>query len=87
MPMAPGADRMSSFGDFIVLARPYNLATSRIISHEVSDGIIAPGYAANALEVLMKKKGGKHCVVEVRFNSSFLSYLSFFAESFVQIDP
>jgi phosphoribosylaminoimidazolecarboxamide formyltransferase / IMP cyclohydrolase len=85
--MALGADRMSSFGDFIALSRPCDLATARIISREVSDGIIAPGYAPNALEVLMKKKGGKYCVLEVRFNTRCLSYLAFFPEPFAQIDP
>lgn len=61
-----GADRMSSFGDFIALSAPCDLATARIISREVSDGIIAPGYSPEALEVLKKKKAGKYCVLEVR---------------------
>lgn len=60
-----GADRMSSFGDFIALSAPCDLATARIISREVSDGIIAPGYSPEALEVLKKKKAGKYCVLEV----------------------
>lgn len=60
-----GADRMSSFGDFIALSAVCDLATARIISREVSDGIIAPGYAPEALDVLSKKKGGKYCVLEV----------------------
>ena len=63
----PGADRMSSFGDFIALSAPCDLATARIISREVSDGIIAPGYSSEALEVLSKKKGGKYCVLQVSF--------------------
>ncbi|KAF8993797.1 bifunctional purine biosynthesis protein ade10 [Cyathus striatus] len=62
---ARGADRMSSFGDFVALSAPCDLATARIISREVSDGIIAPGYSAEALEVLSKKKGGKYCVLEI----------------------
>lgn len=57
---------MSSFGDFVALSAPCDLATARIISREVSDGIIAPGYAPEALDVLSKKKGGKYCVLEVR---------------------
>ena len=61
-----GADRMSSFGDFIALSAPCDLATARIISREVSDGIIAPGYSPEAFEVLSKKKGGKYCVLQVR---------------------
>ena len=62
---ARGADRMSSFGDFIALSSPCDLATAKIISREVSDGIIAPGYDEDALEVLSKKKGGKYCVLQV----------------------
>lgn len=60
----PGADRMSSFGDFIALSTICDLATARIISREVSDGVIAPGYAPEALDVLAKKKAGKYCVLE-----------------------
>lgn len=56
---------MSSFGDFIALSEQCDLATARIISREVSDGIIAPGYAPEALDVLSKKKSGKYCVLEV----------------------
>jgi phosphoribosylaminoimidazolecarboxamide formyltransferase/IMP cyclohydrolase len=63
---ARGADRMSSFGDFIALSSPCDLATAKIISREVSDGIIAPRYDQDALEVLRKKKGGKYCVLQVR---------------------
>ncbi|KAI0731118.1 bifunctional purine biosynthesis protein ade10 [Earliella scabrosa] len=62
---ARGADRMSSFGDFIALSAPCDLATARIISREVSDGIIAPGYSPEAFEVLSKKKGGKYCVLQI----------------------
>jgi len=57
---------MSSFGDFVALSAPCDLATARIISREVSDGIIAPGCTPEALDVLSKKKGGKYCVLEVR---------------------
>ena len=63
---ARGADRMSSFGDFIALSSRCDLPTAKIISREVSDGIIAPGYDDDALEVLRKKKGGKYCVLQVR---------------------
>jgi AICAR transformylase/IMP cyclohydrolase PurH len=62
---ARGADRMSSFGDFVALSDPCDLATARIISREVSDGIIAPGYTPEALELLKKKKGGSYCVLEM----------------------
>jgi phosphoribosylaminoimidazolecarboxamide formyltransferase/IMP cyclohydrolase len=57
---------MSSFGDFIGLSAPCDLATAKIISREVSDGIIAPGYSTEALDVLSKKKGGKYCVLQVK---------------------
>ncbi|KAI3619676.1 bifunctional purine biosynthesis protein ade17 [Moniliophthora roreri] len=56
---------MSSFGDFIALSDPCDLATARIISREVSDGIIAPGYSPDAFDVLSKKKGGKYCVLQI----------------------
>lgn len=62
---ARGADRMSSFGDFIGLSDPCDVATARIISREVSDGIIAPGYTPEALEILKKKKNGGYCVLEI----------------------
>ena len=57
---------MSSYGDFIALSAPCDLATARIISREVSDGVIAPGYSPEALEILGKKKGGKYCVLQVQ---------------------
>ncbi|KAH9046574.1 AICARFT/IMPCHase bienzyme [Lactarius hengduanensis] len=53
---ARGADRMSSYGDFIALSAPCDLATARIISREVSDGVIAPGYSPEALEILAKRR-------------------------------
>ena len=62
---ARGADRMSSFGDVIALSDNVDLVTAKIISREVSDGIIAPGYEAEALEILSKKKGGKYLVLEI----------------------
>lgn len=62
---ARGADRMSSFGDFAALSDPCDYATARILSREVSDGIIAPGYTAEALELLKKKKGGSYCILQV----------------------
>lgn len=62
---ARGADRMSSFGDFIALSDICDLATAKIISREVSDGVIAPGYNSDALELLQKKKGGSYCVLQV----------------------
>lgn len=62
---ARGADRMSSFGDIIALSRACDEPTAKIISREVSDGIIAPGYTPEALELLSKKKGGKYLVLQM----------------------
>ncbi|KAJ0178903.1 hypothetical protein K1T71_005678 [Dendrolimus kikuchii] len=62
---ARGADRMSSFGDFVALSDTCDIITAKIISREVSDGIIAPGYTPEALEVLKKKKGGSYCVLQM----------------------
>ncbi|ANB15430.1 bifunctional phosphoribosylaminoimidazolecarboxamide formyltransferase/IMP cyclohydrolase ADE17 [Sugiyamaella lignohabitans] len=62
---ARGADRMSSFGDFIALSNKVDVPTAQIISKEVSDGVIAPGYEPAALEILKKKKGGKYCVLQI----------------------
>lgn len=62
---ARGADRMSSFGDFIALSNIVDLPTAQIISKEVSDGIIAPGFEPEALEILKKKKGGKYCILQI----------------------
>lgn len=62
---ARGADRMSSFGDWIALSDVCDLATAKLIQHEVSDGIIAPGYDADALEVLKSKKKGNYNVVAI----------------------
>ena len=62
---ARGADRMSSFGDWIALSDVCDLATAKLIQHEVSDGIIAPSYDANALEVLKSKKKGNYNIVAI----------------------
>ncbi|XP_049870106.1 bifunctional purine biosynthesis protein ATIC [Pectinophora gossypiella] len=62
---ARGADRMSSFGDFVALSDVCDEITAKIISREVSDGIIAPGYTPEALAVLKKKKGGNYCVLQM----------------------
>ncbi|KAL6255969.1 hypothetical protein P5V15_013206 [Pogonomyrmex californicus] len=62
---ARGADRMSSFGDFVALSDPCDTVTAKIISREVSDGIIAPGYSQEALEILKKKKSGGYCVLQI----------------------
>lgn len=62
---ARGADRMSSFGDWIALSNIVDIPTAKIISREVSDGIIAPGFEPEALEILKKKKGGKYCILQI----------------------
>ncbi|GME77333.1 unnamed protein product [Ambrosiozyma monospora] len=62
---ARGADRMSSFGDFIALSDIVDVATASIISKEVSDGVIAPGYEPEALALLKAKKKGKYCVLQI----------------------
>lgn len=62
---ARGADRMSSFGDFIALSNIVDLPTAQIISKEVSNGVIAPGYSPEALTILKKKKGGKYCILQI----------------------
>ncbi|KAM0667729.1 hypothetical protein ACQRIU_003594 [Beauveria bassiana] len=62
---ARGADRMSSFGDVIALSDIVDVPTASIISKEVSDGVIAPGYEDAALELLKKKKGGKYLVLQM----------------------
>lgn len=62
---ARGADRMSSFGDFISLSDVCDVATAKIVKREVSDGIIAPGYEPEALEILKAKKKGNYNVIQV----------------------
>ena len=62
---ARGADRMSSFGDFIALSDICDTDTARLIKREVSDGVIAPGYTDEALELLKTKKKGKYCVLQM----------------------
>ena len=62
---ARGADRMSSFGDFISLSDVCDADTARIIKREVSDGVIAPGYEPEALEILKSKKNGNYNVIEI----------------------
>ncbi len=62
---ARGADRMSSFGDFISLSDVCDKETSLVIKREVSDGVIAPGYTDEALEILKAKKNGNYNVIEI----------------------
>ena len=62
---ARGADRMSSFGDFISLSDVCDADTARLIKREVSDGVIAPGYTEEALEILKAKKKGNYNVIQI----------------------
>ena len=62
---ARGADRMSSFGDFISLSDVCDVATAKLIKREVSDGVIAPGYEPEALEILKSKKNGNYNVIQI----------------------
>lgn len=62
---ARGADRMSSFGDFIALSDVCDADTAKLIKREVSDGIIAPGYTEEALAILKSKKNGNYNVIEI----------------------
>ena len=62
---ARGADRMSSFGDFVALSDVCDAATARLLRHEVSDGIIAPGYTQEALAILKEKRKGNYNVIRI----------------------
>ena len=62
---ARGADRMSSFGDFISLSDVCDVDTAKLIKREVSDGVIAPGYEPEALEILKEKKKGNYNVIQI----------------------
>ena len=65
---ARGTDRMSSFGDFIALSDVCDLTTAKLIKREVSDGVIAPGYEEEALELLKTKKNGNYNVIQIDEN-------------------
>ncbi len=62
---ARGADRMSSFGDFIALSDECDECTAKLIKREVSDGVIAPGFSEKALEILKSKKNGNYNVIQI----------------------
>jgi AICAR transformylase/IMP cyclohydrolase PurH len=62
---ARGADRVSSFGDWVALSDPLDLPTARLLRREVSDGIIAPGYEPEALALLCRKQGGNYRVLQI----------------------
>lgn len=65
---ARGADRMSSFGDFIALSDVCDKDTASLIKREVSDGVIAPGFTDEALEILKAKKKGNYCIIKIDEN-------------------
>lgn len=62
---ARGADRMSSYGDFVALSDVCDVETATLLKREVSDGVIAPGYTAEALDILKTKKKGNYCVLQI----------------------
>ncbi len=65
---ARGADRMSSYGDFIALSEVCDVPTAKLIAREVSDGVIAPGYEPEALEILKSKRKGTYNIIEMDIN-------------------
>ena len=65
---ARGADRMSSYGDFVALSDKCDVCTAKMLQREVSDGIIAPGYDEEALEILKSKKRGNYAVIQIDEN-------------------
>lgn len=83
---ARGADRMSSFGDFISLSDPCDACTARLIRREVSDGIIAPGYDEDALEILKTKKKGNYCILKIdpTYKPSPLEHKTLYGVTFEQ---
>ncbi|WP_121020336.1 phosphoribosylaminoimidazolecarboxamide formyltransferase [Helicobacter vulpis] len=62
---ARGADRLSAFGDFVALSTPCDLTCARMLAQEVSDGIIAPGFAKDALALLQQKKKGQYLILQI----------------------
>lgn len=83
---ARGADRMSSFGDFIALSDVCDADTASLIKREVSDGVIAPGYTPEALDILKQKKNGTYCVIQIdeNFTPAALEHKEVFGVTFEQ---
>lgn len=83
---ARGADRMSSFGDFIALSDVCDADTAALIKREVSDGVIAPGYTPEALDILKQKKNGNYCVIQIdeNFTPAALEHKEVFGVTFEQ---
>lgn len=83
---ARGADRMSSFGDFIALSDECDADTARLIKREVSDGVIAPAYTEEALEILKQKKNGNYNVIQIdpEYQPASLEHKEVFGVTFEQ---
>lgn len=83
---ARGADRMSSFGDWAALSDIVDVSTALLIKKEVSDGVIAPGYTAEALEILRQKKGGKYNIIEMNpsYKADVVEKRTIFGIEFIQ---
>ena len=83
---ARGADRMSSFGDFISLSDVCDADTARLIKREVSDGVIAPGYTDEALEILKAKKNGNYNIIKIdeKYTPAPLEHKQVFGVTFEQ---
>merc|ERR1711904_428599 len=83
---ARNADPMCSFGDFVAISHEIDLATANILKIEVSDGIIAPGFQPEALEILKQKKGGKFIVLKANkdFEPPTMEYRTIFGMGFMQ---
>lgn len=83
---ARGADRMSSFGDWAALSDPVDVPTAQLLKKEVSDGVIAPGFQPEALEILKQKKGGKYNIVQIdpSYEPEKIERRSVFGMEFVQ---
>lgn len=83
---ARGADRMSSYGDWAALSEPCDEETARLLSREVSDGVIAPGYTPKALEILKAKRKGSYNVVQIdpRYIPPAVEHKQVFGVSFEQ---
>ena len=83
---ARGADRMSSFGDFIALSDVCDKDTASLIKREVSDGVIAPGFTDEALEILKAKKKGNYCVIKIdeNYRPALLEHKQVFGITFEQ---
>ncbi len=83
---ARGADRMSSYGDFIALSDTCDLATATLIKREVSDGVIAPGYTEEALQVLREKRKGTYNVIQIdpAYRPAPIEYKQVFGITFEQ---